>query len=129
MLSTSDDESFHVAPAEGMASRAVPVVRHWPGAETIYDMRWIHRDPAEMAAAVLALAEEGDWRAAGDDAHGQAAAAFNLPRVSRDLAGAAHRGPGPGGARPDSRAARIPLTGMYFTLAISAATPDRRAPR
>jgi glycosyltransferase involved in cell wall biosynthesis len=81
MLSTSDDESFHVAPAEGMASRAVPVLRHWPGAETIYDMRWIHRSPAEMAAAVMALADEGDRRAAGDDAHAQAAAAFNLARV------------------------------------------------
>jgi glycosyltransferase involved in cell wall biosynthesis len=82
VLSTSDDESFHVAPAEGMASRAVPVLRHWPGAETIYDMRWIHRGPAEMAAAVMVLGDEGDWRAAGDDAHGQAAAAFNLPQVS-----------------------------------------------
>jgi glycosyltransferase involved in cell wall biosynthesis len=81
MLSTSDDESFHVAPAEGMASRAVPVLRHWPGAETIYDIRWIQRGPAEMAAAVLALADEGDWRAAGNDAHAQAAAAFNLTRV------------------------------------------------
>jgi glycosyltransferase involved in cell wall biosynthesis len=81
VLSTSDDESFHVAPAEGMASRAVPVLRHWPGAETIYDMRWIHRGPAQMAAAVMALGDEHDWRAAGDDAHGQAAAAFNLARV------------------------------------------------
>ena len=81
VLSTSDDESFHVAPAEGMASRAVPVLRHWPGAETIYDMRWIHRGPAEMAAAVMALGDEDDWRAAGDDAHAQAAAAFNLTRV------------------------------------------------
>jgi glycosyltransferase involved in cell wall biosynthesis len=88
VLSTSDDESFHVAPAEGMASRAVPVLRHWPGAETIYDMRWIHRGPAEMAGAVMALGDEGDWRAAGDDAYRQAAAAFNLPRVCeawRDL--------------------------------------------
>ncbi len=82
VLSTSDDESFHVAPAEGMASRAVPVLRHWPGAETIYDMRWIHRGPAEMAAAVMTLRDEADWRAAGDDAHGQAAAAFHLTRVS-----------------------------------------------
>jgi glycosyltransferase involved in cell wall biosynthesis len=81
VLSTSDDESFHVAPAEGMASRAVPVLRHWPGAETIYDMRWIHRGPAEMAAAVLALAGEDDWRAAGGDARAQAAAAFDLNRV------------------------------------------------
>jgi glycosyltransferase involved in cell wall biosynthesis len=81
MLSTSDDESFHVAPAEGMASRAVPVVRHWPGAETIYDMRWIHRSPADMAAAIAALADEADWRRAGDEAHAQASAAFNLLRV------------------------------------------------
>ena len=81
MLSTSDDESFHVAPAEGMASRAVPVVRHWPGAETIYDRRWLHRDPAEMAAAIAALRDEADWRQAGNEAHAQAAAAFNLERV------------------------------------------------
>ena len=45
ILSISDDESFHMAPAEGMASRAVPVIRHWPGAETIYDTRWIRREP------------------------------------------------------------------------------------
>ena len=88
MLSTSDDESFHVAPVEGMASRAVPVVRHWPGAETTYDTRWIRRGPAEMAAAIAALGDEADWRRAGDEAHAQAAAAFNLPSVCeawRDL--------------------------------------------
>ena len=81
VLSASDDESFHVAPAEGMASRAVPVLRHWPGAETIYEMRWIHRGPAQMAAAILALGDETAWRAAGDEAHAQAAAAFGLNRV------------------------------------------------
>jgi glycosyltransferase involved in cell wall biosynthesis len=81
MLSTSDDESFHVAPAEGMASRAVPVLRHWPGAETIYDTRWIHRSPADMAAAIAALGDESAWRRAGDEAHAQVSAAFNLPRV------------------------------------------------
>jgi glycosyltransferase involved in cell wall biosynthesis len=81
MLSTSDDESFHVAPAEGMASRAVPVLRHWPGAETIYDTRWIHQSPAGMAAAIAALGGEADWRRAGDEAYAQVSAAFNLPRV------------------------------------------------
>jgi glycosyltransferase involved in cell wall biosynthesis len=81
VLSTSDDESFHVAPAEGMASRAVPVLRHWPGAETIYDTRWIHRDPADMAAAIAGLCSPDAWREAGDAAHAQVAAAFNLPRV------------------------------------------------
>ncbi len=81
VLSTSDDESFHVAPAEGMASRAVPVLRHWPGAETIYDTRWIHEDPAAMAAAIGELAGPDERRQAGDAAHAQAAAAFNLPLV------------------------------------------------
>jgi glycosyltransferase involved in cell wall biosynthesis len=56
VLSVSDDESFHVAPAEGMASRAVPVIRNWPGAETIYSQRWIRPDPAAMAASVAATA-------------------------------------------------------------------------
>ena len=80
VLSTSDDESFHVAPAEGMASRAVPVLRHWPGAETIYDTRWIHRTPADMARAIAAL-DEDEWRDAGDRAHEQAEAAFAFDRI------------------------------------------------
>ena len=110
-----------------MASRAVPVLRHWPGAETIYDMRWIHRGPAQMAAAIMAHEDEAAWRAAGDEAHAQAAAAFGLDAGVRGLARPAHHRPGPGGARTPPRAARLPLTGMYFTLAISAATRQRCA--
>jgi len=71
ILSTSDDESFHMAPAEGMASRAVPVVRHWPGAETIYDTRWISETPAEMAASIAALSAPESWEAARQAAHEQ----------------------------------------------------------
>jgi glycosyltransferase involved in cell wall biosynthesis len=69
ILSTSDDESFHMAPAEGMASRAVPAIRHWPGAETIYDTRWIRENPAEMAAAIADLSAPEAWEAARQDAH------------------------------------------------------------
>jgi len=83
VLSTSDDESFHVAPAEGMVSRAVPVLRHWPGAETTYDMRWIRRGPAEMAAAIGSLSDEQAWREAGAMAHDQAVERFALPDVAR----------------------------------------------
>jgi hypothetical protein len=82
VLSTSDDESFHVAPAEGMASGAVPVIRHWPGAETIYDPRWIHETPAEMAAFIASLASPDDWRAAGRVAREQARG-FELSSVCR----------------------------------------------
>ncbi|MBO0821054.1 MAG: glycosyltransferase, partial [Nocardiopsaceae bacterium] len=80
VLSTSDDESFHVAPAEGMASGAVPVIRHWPGAETIYDKRWISGNAAEMASFIASLADPADWRAAGQVAREQAAA-FRLEDV------------------------------------------------
>jgi glycosyltransferase involved in cell wall biosynthesis len=69
ILSTSDDESFHMAPAEGMASRAVPVIRHWPGAETIYGTRWIRENPTEMAEAIVALSSPEAWEAARQDAH------------------------------------------------------------
>ena len=82
VLSTSDDESFHVAPAEGMASRAVPVVRHWEGAETIYDKRWIRETPAEMAALISSLSDPSAWREAGQAAHEQVQA-FELGRVCR----------------------------------------------
>jgi glycosyltransferase involved in cell wall biosynthesis len=82
VLSTSDDESFHVAPAEGMASRAVPVIRHWPGADTIYDRRWIRETPVELAASIAALDSDEAWRAAGETAHGQAQA-FELDAVCR----------------------------------------------
>ncbi|MBO0806353.1 MAG: glycosyltransferase [Nocardiopsaceae bacterium] len=71
VLSTSDDESFHVAPAEGMASRAVPVIRHWEGAETIYDKRWIRQTPAEMASLIASLSDPAEWRVAGQVAREQ----------------------------------------------------------
>jgi glycosyltransferase involved in cell wall biosynthesis len=83
VLSTSDDESFHVSPAEGMASRAVPVIRHWPGADTIYDRRWIHSSPEEMAAFIASLSDLEAWRKAGDEAHDQAAASFEFTSVAR----------------------------------------------
>jgi glycosyltransferase involved in cell wall biosynthesis len=80
VLSTSDDESFHLAPAEGMASRAVPALLPWPGADTIYDRRWIHADPPAMADALADLAADG-WERAGEQAQAQVRAAYSLGLV------------------------------------------------
>jgi glycosyltransferase involved in cell wall biosynthesis len=82
VLSVSDDESFHMAPAEGMASRAVPVIRHWPGAETIYDTRWIRETPAELAASIASLSSAEAWQAAGQAAHEQVQP-FSLDTVAQ----------------------------------------------
>jgi hypothetical protein len=53
ILSVSDVESFHMAAAEGMASRAVPVIRRWDGADEIYPHEWVHDDVSAAAASVL----------------------------------------------------------------------------
>ena len=130
VLSTSDDESFHVAPAEGMASRAVPVIRHWPGAETIYDQRWIRETPADLAAPRRRPRLRRAWRAAGEAAHEQAQA-FELGAVCRawhrlltgEPAGRCGRAGSTSSRAPADDHPSAPLTGMFFTLAVSADTP------
>ncbi|MFF3561554.1 glycosyltransferase [Streptomyces sp. NPDC002574] len=80
VLSTSDDESFHLAPAEGMASGAVPALLPWPGADAIYDRRWIHDSPEAMADAIHTLAEDG-WEAEAGHARGWLQKSFGLDKV------------------------------------------------
>jgi len=81
VLSTSDDESFHLAPAEGMASGAVPALLPWPGADTIYDTRWIHADPAAAADAIYAAVRDGQWESDRERARDQVRASFPLDAV------------------------------------------------
>ncbi|OIJ64779.1 glycosyltransferase [Streptomyces mangrovisoli] len=83
VLSTSDDESFHLAPAEGMASAAVPALLPWPGADEIYDRRWIHDDPAAIAESIAELDDEKRWREAGELARTQVRDSFALDKVAR----------------------------------------------
>jgi glycosyltransferase involved in cell wall biosynthesis len=61
VLSTSDYESFHLAPAEGAVSGAVPVLLPWPGADGIYDRRWIVADVDAMAERIAAIVDGGTW--------------------------------------------------------------------
>ncbi len=81
ILSTSDDESFHLSPAEGMASGAVPVIRNWPGADTIFDPMWIRGDATEMADTILETVDGERWEAAGEVAREQIRSSYSLERV------------------------------------------------
>ena len=81
VLSTSDDESFHLAPAEGMASGAVPALLPWPGAETIYDPRWIHESPTAMAASISTTVALNRWHQDSAEARAQLKAAYALAEV------------------------------------------------
>jgi glycosyltransferase involved in cell wall biosynthesis len=59
VLSPSDDESFHLAPAEGMASGAVPVIWPWVTAAGVYGPRWLCKDAADAAERIAST----DWDA------------------------------------------------------------------
>lgn len=48
ILSVSDFESFHLSPAEGMASGAIPIISQWDGSTEIYPKSHIFNDTAEM---------------------------------------------------------------------------------
>lgn len=70
MLSPSDHESFHLAPAEGMASGAIPVVWEREGASGVFPTGSIHADLESMVSSVLDIVDpvmfENAGRAAAD---------------------------------------------------------------
>jgi glycosyltransferase involved in cell wall biosynthesis len=81
VLSTSDDESFHLAPAEGMASRALPMLVPWKGADAIYPGEWIHADEDQMAAAILKIVDQSEWLAKGEQARDYIESRYSVERV------------------------------------------------
>jgi glycosyltransferase involved in cell wall biosynthesis len=81
VLSTSDDESFHLAPAEGMASRALPVVYAWPGAETIYPDEWVSDSTDAMAERILEISSNGGPQAKAEQARQYVLDNFAVERV------------------------------------------------
>ncbi len=86
VLSTSDDESFHLSPAEGMASGAVPAILNWPGSETIYRSRWLHESVEDMAESIWDTTISGEWHKLGREAQDEVRAAFALPVVGAQWA-------------------------------------------
>ncbi|WP_019632887.1 hypothetical protein [Actinomadura atramentaria] len=81
VLSTADAEDVRAAPLAGMASGAVAVVRDRPGADTVYDRRWIHRDAGEMADAIEVIVNGGRWEQERRIGAAQARDARGLPEV------------------------------------------------
>lgn len=53
ILSTSDYETFHLAPAEGMTSGSVPVIFNWSGSKSIYNKKWIVTNVEEAVQSIL----------------------------------------------------------------------------
>jgi glycosyltransferase involved in cell wall biosynthesis len=86
LVSSSEDESFHLAPAEGMASGAVPVIINWPGADAIYSPQWIHSSTEEMAEFIDSAVSSGQWGELGRQAKAEVEAAFRVEKVCHEWA-------------------------------------------
>lgn len=52
IVSPSDFESFHMAIAEGMASRAIPVIRNWAGSELLFPGQYRFSVAVEAVALI-----------------------------------------------------------------------------
>ncbi|MFD6177812.1 MULTISPECIES: glycosyltransferase [unclassified Isoptericola] len=63
VLSVSDDESFHLAPAEGFAAGSCGLVLAWPGAEFIYPEYVVHPDVESMVAQIVKTQDEDSYYA------------------------------------------------------------------
>lgn len=81
VLSTSDDESFHLAPAEGMASRALPMLLDWKGVEHMYPQEWIHKDEDQIVASILATIDQKTWLERGEQVREFIDARYSVERV------------------------------------------------
>jgi glycosyltransferase involved in cell wall biosynthesis len=83
ILSPSDDESFHLSIAEGMASGAVPVIRLRDEVPDLYPSEYCFGDVGEAVALIERLrTDEQGIRAHSDRLKSYARESFDRPRVA-----------------------------------------------
>ena len=62
VLSPSDLESFHLAPAEGMASGAIPIVRKRNGSAQIFGAKNVFSSIEDATAKILSLRDRSEFQ-------------------------------------------------------------------
>jgi glycosyltransferase involved in cell wall biosynthesis len=82
VLSPSTVESFHLAPAEGMASGALPVLWERPGARDIFGDEFVVQDTAAAARLILETDADDDARAARQRSARERVAGFDERAVT-----------------------------------------------
>lgn len=73
VLSPSDNESFHLAPAEGMASGAIPIVWQRDGATSVFGEHNVYATLEDMAERILSLSSENAFVEASQKSKTEAA--------------------------------------------------------
>ncbi|MDU0479895.1 glycosyltransferase [Staphylococcus chromogenes] len=81
VLSVSDFESFHVAPAECFAAGNIALFLPWPGVGYIYPEKYICEDVEEITSTILALREEEKFREFAQVGHDFVRDNYDIHRV------------------------------------------------
>ena len=82
ILSTSDYESFHLAPMEGMAAGSIPLVLHWPGAETIYPKEYLFDSIDSIVNYILNMK---DMQRANNNIQAYPKRNFDLNKINKEI--------------------------------------------
>lgn len=72
VLSPSDNESFHLAPAEGMASGSIPIVWARDGATSVFGEHHVYSSIDQMVGQIQALNSDHDFSQASDSVKAEA---------------------------------------------------------
>jgi glycosyltransferase involved in cell wall biosynthesis len=81
ILSPSSDESFHLAPAEGMASGAIPVFWERPGVNEIFSNRWTHTNTEDASKFISRMNKSTSDRVAESKAASAYAGRFDMRSI------------------------------------------------
>jgi len=83
ILSVSDLEGFHLSVVEGAASKAIPILMRWEGAQEIYPEDWSYDTVDEAARAILDIVQSGRFEEIAESRHVFVREHFDIGRVSR----------------------------------------------
>ncbi|MDO4239603.1 glycosyltransferase [Micrococcus sp.] len=83
VLSPSSVESFHLAPAEGMAAGAIPVIWDRPGAAGVFGADLVHADTDAAARWILELTQDAARRQEWSERMRERVLAFDERTVAR----------------------------------------------
>jgi glycosyltransferase involved in cell wall biosynthesis len=83
ILSVSDFESFHLSVAEGAASKGIPLMLKWEGAEEIYPEDWSYHTVDEIANAIVEIVKSGRFEEIAAARYAYAKQNFDIERIAR----------------------------------------------
>jgi len=83
ILSVSDFESFHLSVAEGAASRGIPLMLKWEGAEEIYPEGWSYYTVDEIVNTILDIVKSGHFAEIAAARYAYVKQNFDIERIAQ----------------------------------------------